>query len=211
MDPLSHEDYFNVSSLFSIQSLFNARVHLGHQVGTLNPHMEKYMFGSRLGQCIFDLDETSKHLKDALNFLSHVVYNDGIILFVCRSPQFTNLVERTAKDCGEFSHCREWIEALFTDSEKVYGALTRLPDTVIVLNTLDTVLEQHPAVVSSAKLLIPTIGITDSNCDPRLITYPVPGNDDSHLTMKFYCELFKNTILNAKAKRKEDEEKTKEG
>jgi len=63
---------------------------------------------------------------------------------------------------------------------------------------------QHTAVRDSAKMNIPTIGILDSNCNPNIITYPVPGNDDSPVAIKLYCKLFKQAILKGKERRKED-------
>ncbi len=39
--------------------------------------------------------------------------------------------------------------------------------------------KEHIAVAECAKLDIPTVAILDTNCDPDLITYPIPGNDDA--------------------------------
>lgn len=77
-------DYFNVLDMFTVEDLFNARVHLGHKDGTLNPFMKPYLFGSRLSHLIIDLDQTAKHLHRALNFVSHMAFRDAVILFVCR-------------------------------------------------------------------------------------------------------------------------------
>lgn len=62
---------------------------------------------------------------------------------------------------------------------------------------------QHTAVRDSAKMNIPTIGIVDSNCSPDLITYVVPGNDDSQASIELYCKLFKEAILRGKQKRQQ--------
>lgn len=78
-----------------------------------------------------------------------------------------------------------------------------LPDLCIFLNTLNTVLTQHTAVRDAAKMNIPSIGIVDSNCNPDLITYVVPGNDDSPASIDLYCKLFKEAILRGKEKRKQ--------
>ena len=71
-----------------------------------------------------------------------------------------------------------------------------------MMSTLDTVLAQHKAVPDAAKMLIPTIGIVDSNCEPNLITYPIPGNDDSLCAVAFYLKVFKEAILRGKNKRR---------
>lgn len=77
-----HRDPFNVSSMFTLEDLFQARVHYGHKEGTLNPHMLPYIFGSRLGHLIIDLEQTVERLKEALNFTAHIAQRDGVILFM---------------------------------------------------------------------------------------------------------------------------------
>lgn len=170
--------------------------------------MLPFIYGSRLGHIIFDLDKTAEYLRLALNIAAHVAYRDGVILFVLRGAQHSHLVEQTAKECGEFAHTRNWRHGIFTNSTKQFGAVTRLPDLCILLNTLNDVLAPHLAVTDSAKMGIATIGIVDSNCDPNLITYPVPGNDDSPVAVELYCKLFKSAILKGKQKRNEHTKQT---
>ena len=128
-------------------------------------------------------------------------FRDGIVLFVCQSPQHSFMVEKTALECGEFSHTRYWRQGMFTNSEMMFGALTRLPDTCILLNTHTSVLEEHPVVSEAAKMAIPTVGLVDTNSNPNLITYPIPANDDSPSSVNFFCKLFKNVILKGKEAR----------
>lgn len=209
-EPLMHADYFNVHNLFTVSDLFNARVHYGHSEGTLDGRMKPYVFGKRMGHIIFDLDETALHLRKALNFAAHIAYRDGVILFVGRNPQCTNLIENTAKECGEFAHARYWRKGLFTNSVMQFQEVTRLPDLCIFLNTLNDVLLPHEGITESAKMLIPTIAIVDSNCNPSLITYPVPGNDDSQVSIEFYCNIFKQAILRGKQQAMDDAKKRRE-
>lgn len=63
--------------------------------------------------------------------------------------------------------------------------------------------EPHRAIVESSKLLIPSIGIVDTNVDNTNLTYHVPGNDDSPASMQLYIKLFKEAVMRGKAKRKE--------
>jgi small subunit ribosomal protein S2 len=201
---LNHPDYFSVHNLFTVKDLFDARVHYGHRDGSLDERMLPYIYGSRLGHIIFDLDKTADYLRRALNFAAHIAYRDGIILFFLRGAQNSHLVEKTALECGEFAHTRFWRGGIFTNSTKQFGAVTRLPDLCIFFNTLNNVLLQHTAVRDSAKMGIATIGVVDSNCNPNLLTYPVPGNDDSPASIELYCKLFKAAILRGKERRKTD-------
>lgn len=203
IDPLKHPDYFGVRKLFTIKDLFDAKVHLGHKIGSMNEQMTPFIFGKRFDSLIIDLDQTASLLRDALNFTAHIAFCGGIILFASRHSQMTVRVEETAKECGEYSHARYWRAGIFTDSLRLYKAEVRLPELVIFLSTLGSTYEQHPGVVDAAKLLVPTVGIVDTNCDPRLITYPVPGNDDTPEAVELYLKVFKEAILLGKAKKEE--------
>ncbi|XP_069680694.1 small ribosomal subunit protein uS2m [Periplaneta americana] len=210
LDPLQHPDFFRVHELFTVRDLFNARVHLGHREGSLDEKMKPFIFGSRLGHLIFDLDITAYHLREALNFTAHIAARDGIILFLARNAQNAHLVERTAHECQEFAHTRYWCGGVFTNADKQFGAVTRLPDLCIFLTTLNTVLTQHVAVRDSAKMCIPTVGIVDTNCNPNLVTYPVPGNDDTPCAIELYCKLFKEAIRRGKEYKLKKEKETSE-
>ncbi|XP_061208379.1 small ribosomal subunit protein uS2m isoform X1 [Neopsephotus bourkii] len=204
-EPLAHPDYFNVKELFSLKDLFDARVHLGHKKGCRHRFMEPYIFGCRLDQDIIDLDQTMEHLQLALNFTAHIAYRKGIILFVSRKRQFCHLVESTARGCGEYAHTRYWQGGLLTNAHIQFGTGVRLPDLIIFLSSLNNVFEPHVAIRDAAKMNIPTVGVVDTNCNPCLITYPIPGNDDSPSAMELYCKLFRMTIIRAKDKRRHNE------
>ena len=53
------------------------------------------------------------------------------------------------------------------------------------------------AVNEAVKLNIPIVAIVDTNSDPTKINYPIPGNDDARRSISLYCELIKQTILDA--------------
>ncbi len=68
--------------------------------------------------------------------------------------------------------------------------MKKSPDLLFII---DTKLE-HIAVAEAKNLNIPIVGIVDTNCDPDLIDYPIPGNDDSRRSINLYCSLIKETI-----------------
>ncbi|XP_028664680.1 28S ribosomal protein S2, mitochondrial isoform X1 [Erpetoichthys calabaricus] len=204
-EPLKHSDFFHLAELFTLKDLFDARVHLGHKRGCRHRLMEPYLYGCRLEQDILDLEQTVEHLQVALNFTAHVAYRGGIILFVSRNRQHAHLVESTAQACGEYAHTRYWHGGLLTNGHVQYGLGTRLPDLLVFFSTLNTVFQQHVAIRDAAKMNIPTVGIVDSDCNPSLVTYPVPGNDDSPAALELYCRLFRLTVNRAKDKRRQVE------
>ena len=115
-ESLQSADYFQVHNLFSVKDLFEARVHFGHKIGSMNSNMRPFFFGSRFDQIIFDLDKTAFLLRQALNFVAHIAYRGGIILFITRSPQTMHLVEKTAIECGEYAHTKLWETSILADS-----------------------------------------------------------------------------------------------
>ncbi|CAK9828595.1 28S ribosomal protein S2, mitochondrial [Anthophora retusa] len=201
LDPLNHPDFFHVYDMFTVKDLFEAKVHFGHKEGSLNDYMRPFIFGSRLGHLIIDLDQTAELLRQALNFTAHIAYQGGIILFIAKNPQISYLIENTAKECEEYAHTRHWKHGTFTNANHEFKAAIRLPDLCIFLNTMESVVKQHRAVVHAAKMAIPTVGIVDTNCDPKLISYPVPGNDDTPCAIELYCKLFKEAVMKGKRHR----------
>ena len=69
--------------------------------------------------------------------------------------------------------------------------MTSLPDVVIFTNQLKDSL----AIQECLRLGIPTICIVDSNCNPDLIPYPIPANDDSSSSITFILNYLVNRIL----------------
>tara|TARA_Y100000590_G_C15648658_1_gene987901 strand:- start:638 stop:1465 length:828 start_codon:yes stop_codon:yes gene_type:complete len=71
--------------------------------------------------------------------------------------------------------------------------MNRSPDLLFII---DTRLE-HIAVAEARNLNIPIIGIVDTNCNPDIIDFPIPGNDDSRRSIDLYCKLIFETIMNS--------------
>ena len=66
-----------------------------------------------------------------------------------------------------------------------------LPDILVII---DTNMEEI-AVEEAGKLGIPVVATLDTNCDPKGITYPVPGNDDALRAINLYLELISGAVL----------------
>ena len=48
------------------------------------------------------------------------------------------------------------------------------------------------------------MGLVDTDCNPNMITYPVPGNDDSQDSVQTFLDLVKQSVNLGKQKRKEE-------
>ena len=71
--------------------------------------------------------------------------------------------------------------------------MIKIPDMIFII---DTNIEEL-AVKEALKLSIPIVAIVDTNSNPVGINYPIPGNDDARRAINLYCELIKQTILDA--------------
>ena len=72
--------------------------------------------------------------------------------------------------------------------------MKKIPDLVFIIDTN----YESLAIQESVKLGIPIIAILDSNSNPDGIDYPIPGNDDARRSIDLYCDLIKETIIDAK-------------
>ena len=66
-----------------------------------------------------------------------------------------------------------------------------VPDILVVIDTN----KEDIAILEARKLGIPVAAIIDSNCDPDLITHPIPGNDDAIRAINLYCDLFARAVI----------------
>jgi len=71
--------------------------------------------------------------------------------------------------------------------------MIKVPDMIFII---DTNIEEL-AVKEGLKLNIPIAAVVDTNSNPIGINYPIPGNDDARRAINLYCDLIKQTILDA--------------
>jgi len=71
--------------------------------------------------------------------------------------------------------------------------MKKVPEMIFII---DTNIESL-AVKEAIKLGIPIVAILDTNSDPTDIEFPIPGNDDARRSINLYCDLLKNTIIDA--------------
>jgi small subunit ribosomal protein S2 len=85
-----------------------------------------------------------------------------------------------------------------TRLEKVLGGikdLRRIPDAVFVVDPS----REEIAVLEARRLTIPIIAIVDTNCDPDLVDYVIPGNDDAIRAIKLFLGKIADAIIEGRA------------
>ncbi|HEF7634094.1 TPA: 30S ribosomal protein S2 [Campylobacter jejuni] len=76
------------------------------------------------------------------------------------------------------------------------------PDMIFVIDTV----KEKIAVQEANRLRIPVVAPLDTNCDPDLVTYPIPGNDDAIRSVQLFCQEMAEAINEGKALREQDVE-----
>ena len=213
----------NIRNALTLRSLMAANLHLGHATNLWNPYMLSYIYGSRSGIHIINLEHTLVALKRAINVTREVTTRGGSVLFVGTRPAIHHITVEAAKvsGVGVGFFATKWIGGTLTNRERVLrrssgydpdkvsqvlpilldemnpnnaseptsaAAATNtaippptsqphvyLPDLLVILdmpNNLHAIREAH-------RCRVPVIAICDTDCDPRMVTYPIPANDDS--------------------------------
>jgi small subunit ribosomal protein S2 len=80
--------------------------------------------------------------------------------------------------------------------------LERLPGLIYVIDTK----KEEIAVKEARKLGVPIVGVVDSNADPDLIDYPVPGNDDAIRAIRLFTDLVAAAVLEGRERSLEGRE-----
>jgi len=102
-----------------VEEMIAAGVNFGHKVSNLHPKMKPYVSGIKNNVNIFDLEKTAKEFEKALKFISKLVSENKIILFVGTKIQVRNLVKATAEECGFPYVTERWLGGTITNFETI--------------------------------------------------------------------------------------------
>ena len=72
--------------------------------------------------------------------------------------------------------------------------MRKLPDAIFVVDPK----QEEIAVKEARKLGIPVIAVIDTNCDPDMIDYKVPGNDDAIRAIRLFCAAIADAVNEGK-------------
>nr|WP_321267805.1 30S ribosomal protein S2 [uncultured Sulfurimonas sp.] len=99
----------------------------------------------------------------------------------------------TKKEALMLSRKKDKLESYFGGIR----GMKKLPDMLFVVDAV----KEHIAVLEARCLGIPVVAPLDTNCDPDLITYPIPGNDDAIRSIQLFCREMTAAINEGKALR----------
>ena len=212
----------------SLIAMLKAGMHFGHQTSKWHPKMRPYIYTSRQGIHILDLEKTAVELNRALIFIREVVASGGQVLFTSLKKQADEVVREAADSIGMPYIVERWLGGVFTnwgviskliqrfeklEAEKSRGAwsqytkkeqielekdldrlrltvggirtMTKLPEVVFLIG----VREGKNAIREARKVNVPVVGIADTDTNPGMIQYVIPGNDDALRSIKLVVDL----------------------
>lgn len=210
-----------------IDKLFAVGAHFGYAPSRRHPSVAPFIFGSKGGTELFDLEKTAASLEDALIFVKTLAAARKTVLFVGGKAEAREAVKRVAERLNQpyvasrwiggsltnFSEIRKRLNRLseltemrekgelakftkrerllidreITDLEVMFGGLkgmTKIPDAMVVVDP-----RKEDGAVQEARLLnVPVIALMNSDCDHRMVTYPIPGNDATMESIAFILD-----------------------
>ncbi|OJW52733.1 MAG: 30S ribosomal protein S2 [Alphaproteobacteria bacterium 41-28] len=111
---------------FTMRQLLEAGVHFGHQTRRWNPKMESYLYGSRGGIHIIDLQQSVPLLHHSLQAIRDIVAGGGRVLFVGTKRQASQIVKEAANLCGQFYVNHRWLGGMLTNWKTISQSIKRL-------------------------------------------------------------------------------------
>ncbi|SCU92208.1 LAFA_0F08790g1_1 [Lachancea sp. 'fantastica'] len=195
-----HRDLFTppTTDQLSISKLLAAGVHLGQSTSLWRSSTQPFIYGEYKGIHIIDLNKTLSYLKRAAAVVQGVAERGGTILFLGTREGQKRALQEAAKRTHGFYVSTRWIPGTLTNPTEISSVWERhevdfadqptnrllnadeeagivKPDLLIIANPT----ENRNALNEAMQARIPTIGIIDTDSEPSLVTYPIPGNDDS--------------------------------
>jgi small subunit ribosomal protein S2 len=226
----------------SMRDLIDAGMHFGHRTTRWNPKMRPYIYGTRSGIHIIDLQQTLPLFRKSYRFISEVVAHGHHVLFVGTKKQAQEIVAEEAGRAGMHYVNTRWLGGTLTNYDTIKKSLDRLKDverrqgdgsfadlkkkeqlkiekervrieknllgikqmTALpgALFVIDPENEEN-AVREAKRLGIPVVALLDTNCDPDLADYPIPGNDDAMRSIRLVTAKLADACIEGQARRRE--------
>jgi small subunit ribosomal protein S2 len=227
-------------NLPTAQELFDAGVHVGHQLRRWNPRSKPFVYAHRHGISIIDLAKTLEQLAKACEFVEHLVAGGSEVWLVGTKPQAKDIVREAAEQNGLFYCTERWLGGTLTNFATIgrglqkyrrllqmqergeidrmfnkeaaalrrtmarmgrnFGGLLDIagqPGALIVVD----INRELIAVREAKRTGTPVVAIADTNTDPFLVDYPIPGNDDSGRSVRILLDAIVQAILRGREER----------
>lgn len=112
----------------TMKELLEAGVHFGHQTRRWNPKMKPYIFGSRNGIHIVDLQKTVSLFAVAYDFVVRTVADGYSVLFIGTKKQAHDSIVEESERCGMFNVVNRWLGGTLTNFQTIRKSIGRLKE-----------------------------------------------------------------------------------
>lgn len=110
----------------TMKEMLDAGVHFGHQTQRWNPKMKPYVYTSRGGIHIIDLQKTVVKANNAAEFIKDIAAQGGRMIFVGTKKQAIEPVQEAAKKCGQHFVTKRWLGGMLTNFQTIKSSIDRL-------------------------------------------------------------------------------------
>jgi len=183
---------------YSINTLLNADIHIGYNKTDRNFNNTYVLLATHNNFDIINIENTLEALEPVLSLITNTVANYEKILFIAQHP--------ATQDLSSFPQpllTHNWIYGTLSNFKQIkltnpnyLVQLTRLPNTLILLNT-----KNDHIILREAKLLeIVTVALRDTKDDPNDVLYSIPTNNTSKAALNLYLSLFRKACYYGYAK-----------
>jgi small subunit ribosomal protein S2 len=118
----------NTNTKNTIEQMFEAGAHFAYAKSRRHPSTKKFIFGSKNGVEIIDLEKTEKMLEDAKKVAFEVAKNNGQILFVGTKKEISSIVKDAALRVDQPYVSNRWIGGTLTNFGEIQKRVRRLED-----------------------------------------------------------------------------------
>ena len=115
-------------AVINMKELLEAGVHFGHQTRRWNPKMKPYLFGSRNGIHIIDLQKTVRLFKATYEFIVRTVSEGYSVIFVGTKKQGQESIIEESERCGMFFVVNRWLGGTLTNFGTIRKSVARLKE-----------------------------------------------------------------------------------
>jgi small subunit ribosomal protein S2 len=112
----------------SMKKMLEAGVHFGHRSRFWHPKMDKYIYGTRNGIHIINLEKTLPMFNDVINFASKTAAAGKSILFVGTKRAASDIMKQEAIRCGMPYVNHRWLGGMMTNYKTIKASIKRLKD-----------------------------------------------------------------------------------
>lgn len=112
----------------NMKELLEAGVHFGHQTKRWNPKMKPFIFGSRNGIHIIDLQKTVNLFDNIYDFVTKIVSEGYSVLFVGTKRQAQSSIVEESERCGMFYVVNRWLGGTLTNFQTIKKSIARLKE-----------------------------------------------------------------------------------